>query len=184
MVQFGQAPGGGEDVAASERWAGSDLRSEIRAPYLWVTVRSMAPRNGRTALALHLEGGGGLKPPRVSKSDLERAVGDIFLRSKEGNSVRTFHSRPSGDLVVPPPDPQDYVAVATQGLDITVMGFRETLDYCQAIGSADRTFSVPEGSTLRYYLCSEVNCRMQDMGKAFYVPLMGVGLVEYGGKRE
>jgi hypothetical protein len=184
MVQFGKAPGAGLNADSSRDWEASDLRAEIGVPYLWATIRSMGPENGRTALAVHLEGSGGLGPVRVSRSDLERALGGLFLRSQEGNTVLTYHEAPPGDLAVPPALPQDYVSLPADGLDITTMEFRDRLEYCQGFAPAEARRMVPEGKALRYYLCSEVACRTQDLHEGFFVPLMGVGLAQYEGKRE
>jgi hypothetical protein len=186
MVQFERAEeqGGGGTVGA--HGVTSDLRSEVAVPYLWATVESVTPRSGKTGLTVHLERGG-LGPVRVSRSDLQRAASEVLLRTRDGDPVRTMRTMPAGALVVPAADPNDYVSVPDSGLDLTPVAFGETLYYWKSLelsDSLDRTFVLPEGSTLRYYLSSEVHCRSEDMRKAFYVPLMGVGLVQYGKKAE
>ncbi len=65
-----------------------------------------------------------------------------------------------------------------------------SLNSVWALGPASQSAGPPYGprdwvsaaTTLRYYLCSVVSCRTEDLARAFFVPVMGVGLVQYGAK--
>jgi hypothetical protein len=165
-----------------------DLGEGITVPCLWATIEDMRPQNWHMAMKIHLDKRGGLGPLRVSRTDLERAAAGVQLRTKEGDPVWSQQALRSVELRVPPADPQDYVTVPDGVLDLNVKGqFEEGLRYSEPMALDDPRGPpsvLPQGSILRYYLCGEVSCRTEGMGKAFYVPLMGVGLVQYGPKAE
>ena len=84
---------------------------------------------------------------------------------------------------VPAALPQDYVAAPEQGLDLRLGPIGEgALTRWTALAS--KPSDLAAGTRVRYYLSAEVNCHSEDMKKTFYVPVLGVGLVQFSDKAE
>ena len=179
VVTFGEGKGAqtpGREVEAS------DLRREITVPHLWATVEAMSSGKSGTTCTLLIQGSNGLGPVRVLRSDLDGALAEMALRTKDGNpagELYAVHYHPA----VPPPASGNYVTVGEDGVRITVTpyGPGPLLEW----KSTGKDQSVVTGNPwLRYYMCSAVFCRSEDKRKGFFVPLLGVGLVKYGGEEE
>ena len=155
----------------------------MTVPHLWATIVSVSPKDGKLGVRVRLERGGGLGTLRVSQSDLLRAVGDVALRTQDGDAVGTkFHDRWSSPKA-PAAVAQDYVSVPDEGLDLSLGPVGEAA-VPQWKSLASKPSDLQPGTPLRYYLCGEVNCRSEDLKKSFYVPVLGVGLVQFSDKAE
>ena len=182
LVRFGADEGAG----AADLGKGTDeadLRSEVTLPHLWATVKAISAENGTTAMTIHLEKAEGLGPLRVSQSGVEHLGREMALRTKDGDPIR------AGVTVfaqnVPRVVPGDYLSVPDDGVDLNVVPFKDGVLYrWKSLDPEMRPTVLPIGPWLRYYVCTEVSCSTEDMKQQFWVPVLGVGVVQYGGKGE
>ena len=172
---------GSESASVKAGVTASDLRMEVTVPHLWATVKAVSVQSGHLAVTVHIERAGGLEPVKVSQFDMMGALGQLALRTKEGEPVLLLFQ--PGPLVTPAPMQSDDVSVPVQGLDLrTGPSAGATIQLQRSLAKGQSRLA--NGTWLRYYLCRQVWCSSGDLRKMFTVPLLGIGMVQFGGAEE